>query len=116
MSAFSKYPLGLFGLAVCMRDSVGMPESPKSALKYFEKAAAARCARAENALGVCYYKGYGVRKDPEKAVGLFKKAANAGVARAYVSLGKAALEGVGMEKIPPARANTGSPAQSRAAR
>ena len=53
MSAFSKYPLGLFGLAVCMRDSVGMPESPKSALKYFEKAAAARCARAENALGVC---------------------------------------------------------------
>lgn len=77
MSAFSKYPFGLFGLAVCMRDSVGMPESPKSALKYFEKAAAAGCARAENALGVCYYKGYGIRKDPEKAVGLFKKAANA---------------------------------------
>ena len=98
MSAFSKYPLGMFGLAVCMRDAKGMPESPKSSYAYFKRAAQAGCARAANALGVCYYNGYGAEKNYSKAVELFKRAADAGVARAYVSLGRAALEGLGLQK------------------
>ena len=103
MSAFSKYPLGMFGLAVCMRDAKGMPESPKSSYAYFKRAAQAGCARAANALGVCYYNGYGAEKNYSKAMELFKRAADAGVARAYVSLGRAALEGLGLQKSAAAR-------------
>eukprot|EP00808_Paulinella_micropora_P013926 g14856.t1 len=70
----------------------------KLAVEWYEKAAGAGNALAQNSLGVCYHDGQGVQKDFKKAVEWWTEAAEAGDALAQYNLGECYYHGQGVQK------------------
>lgn len=79
----------------------GVPQDPKSAATWYEKASRHGSAGAQYALGNMYYLGNSVPKDAAHAAQLFEKAANQGLLDAMYLVGilYSRGEGVQMNKV-----------------
>ena len=77
---------------------LGIPADPSQAIVWFQKAAEAGNAAAQNNLGYCYKHGHGVGADLVAAVTWYRKSAQQGDVNAQVWLGYCYDTGTGVLK------------------
>ena len=66
-------PEAMYQLAELYYNGDGVTESPKEAVKWYEKAAKKGHPKAIEAMGDCYYNGYGVKQSFKEAAKWYKK-------------------------------------------
>jgi TPR repeat protein len=76
----------------------GVPQDPKMAAYWYEKAAGHGSPEAQNQIGYFYQAGIGVPHDSKRAAHWYQLAASSGLAKAKVNLGIAYLHGTGVQK------------------
>lgn len=91
-------PAQKFALGCCYRDGIGTKENRSLAISYYEQAASAGNASAQNTLGNCYQHEIGVSQDYALATKFYKKSADQGNASAQNNLGFCYEEGIGVEQ------------------
>lgn len=76
----------------------GVPQNLERAAYWYERAANAGDALAQNEIGYFYQIGLGVQRDPVRAAQWYQRAADGGYACAKVNLGIVYLWGIGVKK------------------
>lgn len=88
---------GLYELANCYFEGLGVEENEQQAFYYYEKAAMQNHPDAMNNLADMYLNGEGTQIDEEKAFIWFKEAATVGVVEAMFTLGIMHEQGLGTQ-------------------
>jgi TPR repeat protein len=76
----------------------GVPQDPKMAAYWYEKAAGHGSPEAQNQIGYFYQAGIGVPQDSKRAIHWYQLASSSGLARAKVNLAVAYMRGSGVQK------------------
>src|ERR1700751_1400458 len=76
----------------------GVPQDPKMAAYWYERAAGHGSPEAQNQIGYFYQAGIGVPKDSQRAVHWYQLSAASGFAKAKVNLAIAYLRGIGTQQ------------------
>ena len=93
-----KEPYGIYAVAKCYEDGLGVEQDDEQYVKYLKKAADLRIADAITDLGACYGKGIGTTKSIKKAMNLYLKAAILGDSLALTNIAWLYETGTGVEK------------------
>lgn len=91
-------PYGIYAVAKCYEDGLGVEKDDKLYFKYLKKAAELKIADAITDLGACYGKGIGTTKNIKKAMNLYLKAAILGDSLALSNIAWLYETGTGVEK------------------
>jgi TPR repeat protein len=97
-SAVQGFPEAEFGLGVCYRDGMGIPQDLAEAMEWFRSAADQGYVGAQAELGACYYNGVGVPKNLVEAAKWSRIAAEQGEALGQQNLATCYLFGDGVTK------------------
>ena len=87
-----------FDLACAYSDGNGVPKNPRTAFRWFLKAAEGGEAEAMTAVGYCFLNGEGIDQDEDQAVAWLRKAKQAGSSDADRYLIGCRIYGQGMEQ------------------
>ncbi|MDP8160421.1 tetratricopeptide repeat protein [Pasteurella atlantica] len=91
-------PYAQFNLALMYLNGMGVNQSDKQAVTWFQAAAEKGIAQAQFNLARMYYMGQGITKSNIQAVKWYTKAAEQGMPQAQASLGIMYSKGEGVEK------------------
>lgn len=86
---------GMFAIACCARDGIGMEPSAATSYRWFSAAAHLGLPAAQYSLGRCFEMGFGCTADALKAVKWYELAAGGGDAQAMGALGNLHAVGAG---------------------
>jgi TPR repeat protein len=86
-----------YNLALGYRDGLGVPRSPRIAVKWLRVSAAAGNADAQNDLGYCLHEGLGVGKERREAFRWYLRAARQGLIQAQFNVGLCYRDGDGIK-------------------
>jgi TPR repeat protein/serine/threonine protein kinase len=87
-------------VAQALESGKGIEPDPKTAIKWYARAAEAGYVDAMNGLAYCYDRGTGVAEDDEAAINWYKKSAEAGSSDGMSMLASGYLHGTGVPRNP----------------